>query len=68
MRDHIQFGFNTVISVDAKTRSVPQFIGAPQRKFETVDLGIESSVPLAPGGWVNTSHTLVPAMETIHRS
>ena len=60
------FGFGTVISLDAKTRSVPQFIGAPQRNFETADLGIESSAPLAPGGWVNPSHTLVPATETIH--
>ena len=68
MRDHILFGFGTVISLDAKTRSVPQFIVAPQRNFETVDLGIESSVPLASGGWVNPSHTLVLATETIHRS
>ena len=45
------FGFGTTISLDAKTRSVPQFIGAPQRNFETADLGIESSVPLALGGW-----------------
>ena len=64
MRDHIPFGFGIAISLDAKTRSVPQFIVAPQRNFETVDLGIESSVPLAPGGWVNPSHTLVPAMKT----
>ena len=28
-------------SDDAKTRSVPQFIGAPQRNFEIADLGIE---------------------------
>ena len=67
MRDHILFGFDTVISLDAKTCSVPQFIGAPQRKFETVDLGIESSVPLALSGWVNPSDTLVLATETIHR-
>ena len=68
MRDHIPFGFGTTISLDAKTRSVPQFIGTPQRKFETADLGIESSAPLAPGGWVNPSHTLVPATETIRHS
>ena len=68
LRDHIPFGFGTKISLDAKNRSVPQFIGAPQHNFETADLGIESSVPLAPGGWVNSSHTLVPATETIHRS
>ena len=68
MRDHILFGFDTVISLDAKTCSVPQFIGAPQRKFETADLGIKSSVPLAPSGWVNPSHTLVLAMKTIHHS
>ena len=66
MRDHIPFGFGTAISLDAKTRSVPQFIVAPQRNFETADLGIESSAPLAPGGWVNPSHTLVLATETIH--
>ena len=62
------FGFGTTISLDAKTRSVPQFIGAPQRNFETVDLGIESLAPLAPGGWLNPSETLVPATETIPRS
>ena len=66
MRDHIPFGFGTTISLDAKTHSVPQLIGAPQRKFETADLGIESSVPLALGGWVNPSHTLLLATETIH--
>ena len=44
------FGFDTAISLDAKTRSVPQFIVAPQRNFEIADLGIESSVPLALGG------------------
>ena len=67
MRDHILFGFRTAISLDAKTRSVPQFIGALERNFETADLGIESLVPLALGGWVNPSITLVLAMETIHR-
>ena len=66
MRDHILFGLGTMILLDAKTRSVPQFIGAPQRNFETVDLGIESFLPLAPSGWVNPSDTLVLAMETIH--
>ena len=54
------------MSLDAKTRSVPQFIVAPQRNFETADLGIELSVSLAPGGWVNPSDTLVLATETIH--
>ena len=58
MRDHIPFGFGTAISLDAKTRSLPQFIGAPQRNFETANLGIESLVALALGGWVNPSHTL----------
>ena len=38
------FEFGTAILLDAKTHSVPQFIGAPQRNFETTDLGIESSV------------------------
>ena len=66
--DHIPFGFGTTISLDAKTRSVPQFIGAPQHKFETADLGIELSAPLALGGWVNPSHTLFLAIETIHHS
>ena len=56
-----------MILLDAKTRSVPQFIGAPKRNFETADLGIELLVPLAPGGWVNPSDTLVLSMETIHR-
>ena len=65
-RGNIPFGFGTMISLDAKTRSVPQFIGALERNFETTDLGIKSSVPLALGGWVNPSHTLVLAIETIH--
>ena len=56
-----------MISLDAKTRNVPQFLGAPQQNFETTDLGIESSVPLALGGRVNPSDTLVPSTETIHR-
>ena len=53
LRDHIPFGFGTMISLDAKTCSVPQFIGAPQWNFETADLGIKSLAPLALGGWVN---------------
>ena len=61
MRDDIPFEFKTTISLDAKTRSVPQFIGAPQRNFETVDLGVKLLMPLAPDGWVNPSDTLVPA-------
>ena len=61
---HILFGSSTMILLDAKTRSVPQFIGVPQRNFETADLGIKSSVPLALGGRVNPSDTLVLAMET----
>ena len=44
------FGFSTMILLDAKTRSVPQFIGAPHRNFETADLGTESSMPLASSG------------------
>ena len=39
-----------MISLDAKTRSVPQFIGAPQHNFETANIGIESSAPLALDG------------------
>ena len=50
-----------MISLDAKTRSVPQFIGAPQCNFETTDLGIESSAPLSLDGKVNPSDTLFPA-------
>ena len=57
-----------MISLDAKTHSMPQFIGAPKRNFETANLGIESSAPLALVGWVNPSHTVVPATETIHHS
>ena len=56
-----------MILLGAKTRSVPQFIGAPQRNFETADLGIELSVPLALSGRVNLSDTLVLDIETIHR-
>ena len=55
-----------MISLDAKTHSVPQFIGAPQRNFEISDLGIKSLVPLAPSGQVNPSDILVLATETIH--
>ena len=66
MRDHIPFGFRIAISLDAKTRSVPQFIGAPQCKFETVDLGIKLLVSLAPNGRVNPSDTLVPVTESLH--
>ena len=63
----ILFRFGTTISLDAKTCSVPQFIGASQRNFKTVDLHIESLAPLALDGWVNASHTLVLATKTIHR-
>ena len=56
-----------MISLDAKTRSVPQFIGAQQRNFEIADLGIESLVPLDLDGLVNPILTLVPTIETIHR-
>ena len=66
MRDHISFGFNTTLSLDAKTRSVPQFIGASQCNFETADLDIESLVSLALSGNLNPSLTLVFSMETIH--
>ena len=55
-----------MISLDAKTRSMPQFIGAPERNFETADLGIKSLVPLALGGWVNSSDTLILTTETSH--
>ena len=66
LRDHIPFGFDTTILLDAKTHSVPQFIGAPELNSKTIDLGIKSSVPLSLGEWVNLSHTLVLATETIH--
>ena len=36
-----------MISLDAKTHNVPQYIGAPQHNIEITDLGIESSMPLA---------------------
>ena len=55
-----------MISLDAKTRSMPQFIGAPQRNFLTTDLGIELSVPLALNGWVDPSDTLFLSMEILH--
>ena len=45
---------------------MPQFIGAPQRNFETIDLGIESLAPLDLDGQVNPSDTLVPAAESLH--
>ena len=60
------FLFGTAISLNVKTRNVPQFIGAPQCNFETTNLGIESLAPLALNGWVNPSDTLVFATETIH--
>ena len=47
---------------------MPQFIGAPHRNFETTDLGIKSSTPLAPDGWVNPSDTLVLAMKILQHS
>ena len=68
MRDHISFGFGTTISIDGKTLSVPQFIGAPKHNFETADLGIESSVPLALDGWVNPSDTLFLATKSLQCS
>ena len=55
-----------MIFLDSKTRSVPQFIGASQHNFETIDLGIELLVPLALNGQVNTSDTLVLASESLH--
>ena len=60
------FGFGTMILLDAKTHSVPQFIGAPHRNFETPDLGIKSLGPLALDGRVNPIDTLVLTVETIH--
>ncbi len=66
MRDHVLFGFGTTISLDAKTHSVPQFIGAPQHNFETIDPHIKLSMPLALYGQVNPSDTLVPTVKTIH--
>ena len=66
LRDDIPFGYGTTILLDAKTCSVPQFIGAPKHNFETADLGIKLSVPLAPNTWVNPSETLVLAVESLH--
>ena len=66
MRDHILFGFGTTISLDAKTHSVPKFIGAPQHNFEIVDLGIKLSVPLALDGRANPNDTLFPSVEDLH--
>ena len=68
MRDHILFGFGIVISLDAKICSVRHFTGAPQHNFETADLGIESSTPLALDGWVNPTNTLFPDIEILHHS
>ena len=44
-----------------KNSQCDQFIGAPQHNFETTDLGIKSLTPLALGGCVNPSETLVLA-------
>ena len=60
------FGFGTTISLNAKTRSVPQFIDASQCNFETTDLGIKYSAPLALDGRVNHSETLVSLAESLH--
>ena len=68
LRDHTLFRFGKAISFDAKTRSVSQFIGAPQCNFEIADLGIKSLVPLASNGWVNPSDTLGLATESLHHS
>ena len=57
-----------MILLDAKTRNVPQFISASQCNFETIDLGIESSVPLASDGNVNPSDTIVLTLESLHHS
>ena len=66
LRDHIPFGFGTAISLNAKTHSVPQFIGPPKCNSETIDLDIESSTQLALGGQVSPSDTLFLAIEIIH--
>ena len=50
-----------MIWLNAKTRSVLQFIGALERNSETVDPEIESLVPLAQCRWVDPSDTLVLA-------
>ena len=55
-----------MILLDAKICSVPQFIGALLCNFETIDLDIKSSVPLALDGWVNPSDTLFLATESLH--
>ena len=65
-RYHIQFGFSTMISLNAKTHIVPQFIGAPQRNFETANFGSEKLAPLALDGWVNPSDTIFLATEIFH--
>ena len=61
------FEFDTAISLNAKTSSVPQFIGASPYIFETIDLGIKFSNPLALYGWKNPSDTLVLVVEVLHR-
>ena len=62
----IPFGFGATISLNSKTCCVPHFIGASLRNFETIDLGIKPSVPLALDGKVNPIDALVLAMEGLH--
>ena len=65
-RDNVLFGFGTTISLDVKTYSVPQFIGASQHSFEITDLGIELLVPLALNRQVNSSDTLILTAKSLH--
>ena len=55
-----------MILLDAKTHSVPKFIGASLHNFESTDIGIELSVPLALDGLVNPSDTLGPSSKSLH--
>ena len=55
-----------MILLDAKICSVPQFTVTILCNFETIDLEIKSSVPLALDGWVNPSDTLFLAEESLH--
>ena len=68
MRDHIPLRFVVAISLDDKTCSVPQFIGALLYNFENIDLGIKLSSSLALNGLVNPSETLIFTAESLHHS
>ena len=55
-----------MILLNAKIGSAPQFISAPQCKFETTDLGVKSLVPLSLDEKLNPIHTLFLSMESLH--